>query len=759
MPTPRSPWSLAIDPPPRITNGGNKYRNLAVQSLKFTTSWGSSPGSGSVVYVNDGSGVDPNQLEVGSVIKLRTTTTTPGYYIAGIVKSDAPVVSSSGHNRELTFDDMRSFLDWDDIYCSFNNVENIVSSADGKRYRRYWHIYPGDFDVGRKSYTPVPLTAAEILMLILTPTYSPNGVYNCLTTETDWCNPTNRQPAFHAMQTASNIVNIDCRSWQRPTFGRYATLNNGRIWLNPTYPVLDLNWEGVKIGAAVTEICEKQGLTFTLKPIDNVSDYHLEFARKGASALPTFTWSNGTTNNVYPQNSDERRRGKSLSGNPTRIRVLGGRNLYQVYNLHMNPDWPQAWNSHYIFDDVINRIYTTRYSAYPDQLVGYQLAASDANTITVAQYAALVGDPKLLDHRKFAGRSRNDMPVALYLKNILFRAFRPDQSIRVGEMYHYTERYSTRNLCDLQIVSDSLSSISVDPSNEYFPMSPSYDSYTPNGAGMACVQGYCVGDDAFKYVNPETFRLPLDTEKTWQPVTFSIDETGDEWGQFILFETPVYILSDFFTSVAGPGGTQIFVPKGGTITPRVPNVLATLTFAAERFSSWVDAGAVAGTYQKRDKTESVSNLYGEWIVFGNILRESQYSDGIHVYSKAEQIGWSILNSQFSYDVGGFVRKTQLTDAPLVLADSYDRLSIDFSPSGYTETVDFTTERDGLYQPERDLDRWRKEERLFPGQKELIEQSRKHRTLASGMKQSHQMRRMIYESFNNKPLGNTRIKVT
>jgi hypothetical protein len=308
----------------------------------------------------------------------------------------------------------------------------------------------------------------------------------------------------------------------------------------------------------------------------------LVWARKGEGPVP-----------VFPALSDDRETGLALSGNPTRIRILGDRNLYQVHDIPMVQDWARAWERFFdpilFYEEVFQKGQTraeltlkgVKFPAGtpfvdistatttgpdlepvdPEQMVSRQLAKASALEMTVQEYADLVGDESFLDYRKFAGRSRLDMPAVLYLRQILFRAFRFSEDFgivnQVGQFIP---------LPSLEISSKMIAKVSHDPVSGEMDWDPTENA---DGSGYGIVQGYQVGKDLFKTIKPERFRPDqwTDAQRVWEHVEFHIDDSGDEDSRFILFDEPVIKSADLVDLVDGyavfKAKPTFSVPEGG----------------------------------------------------------------------------------------------------------------------------------------------------------------------------------------------------
>jgi len=732
--------AFSIAKPPRLPSGG--YNNWwtdkrpAIQSLQLTRSWGSNPGTAIVHYVAPGSSEPPIGIPEGSLITLSTQW---GHFFAGICRSDTATQTSQGHNRVLEFDDMRTLLDYDDVYCSFNRLDKVLEN--GVRKRRYYHQFPVDFLSGQKRWTPGPLTAQEIIRILLTPG---NGTRSNPALEVPWIYYSNYilyEPVWHAIQS------------------------------NAAYAPLDLDFVGVKLSAAITQICQAQGLTLTTAPTPDYI-YRLYFARKGEGQLPSFTHSDGLTY-IWPENSDDRSYGVALSGNPSRVRILGGRNKYQVLNIDMQADWNQNYNNcldktefeQWIFDNLtlpcaIGGIPAgTRYNAIPEDSgssTGHQLAHARSLTMTLRELCAFRG-AAWADTRKFAGLSRMDMPVAMYLDQVVFKCFRPPPYVNIPVFNSVTQQYTLKPVAihsagiagrpfgNLRIISEMLWECSHDPGavdNPIYPVPLGSGYGSTDGKCYAVVKGYRIGKDAFEKLRPETFDLEkfIAIQNVWQYVECDIDESGEEEGGFIRFTDPIVHCEGMFERV--DGGKYMFKWNP---TFYVPRVKAALTFEGDRFLYYLEKGS---GLQIRDHTENVSSLHLEVIAHNGTGTEVPLENGVYPTALAKNLAWQLLDCQFSYAKGGYVRKLRTTDTPTVLVPTYDRITLDIGPNGFTETIDFTSEREtNAFIHEKDFDRARMNERLFPGQQQLMTQARQAQMLGIAWKQSRELSADLQKKLN------------
>ena len=668
-----------------FTNNGT----FVAQSMTAAFAWGSQPGTATIVYVGSNAPIQTGayiQLQIGALL------------FCGICKSDVQDNSSGGGLiRTLQFVDLREYLQFDYIFCAFNKP--YVTLVNGRREKRYWHIFPQDYDTLTKTFTPGPLMAWEIVdKLFVAPTVGTVWTYG------------NEQG-----QSLSSLMN---------------------------YPVYDFDaLQGKRFDAALNEICEKMGCVFALIS-STVRPYNLVFTRKGYGNLPTI-----------PDDSDNRRLGVSLSGHPTNVRVLGDRNLYQVMDVPLEPDWSSAWEKFVVFEDFADDIYKRSFSSTPDDPEGYvgrQNAMAKALVMTVGEYAGLAGG-QFFDSRKFAGRWRNDMPAALYIRQLLFRAFRPAASF---QFVNAKGDGSGGFMANLQVPLTSLD-IADKLLCKVFQDDPTtgtlqHDTTQPcDGNGYAIIKGFQVGADLFKMVSSSQFTLDFFTNASgvWAHAPFQIDDSG-EGVRFIIFDEPVILSDNLCTEVDGQ------VVLNANFTLRIPEARAALVFEAERFSYWV------GTYPNvsRDIVENVGGLNAELVVDNNgtSYQEVLYSNNETSQHKADAIGRAILLRQYFYTEGAHKwiwnpATTAISAFGIHLTSMIDRVVIKTSPQeGTIETIDYTNERTrDVLDPEREFERRTMGNSLFPGQQELRIQSEYSKKLATAFKQLPGIRRQLSDLLNGR----------
>jgi hypothetical protein len=686
--------SALIDQPKR--GPGNQTRKrFAVSSFSYSWSWGAQPAEGRLTYIPT---KDMPLITVGAWLEL----TVPGGprdddgkgqpIFFGVMKGGSlldtsgnvvPTTRSSGGNQiSIPFVDTREYLKWDCVFGCFNKAE--VRLVGNRRVKRYWHILPENFGRHRKTWTDVPLTAVQIL----------NYIFTAPSVETPWTR------GYHPDQNQWPVYDIDCMS-------------------------------GRKLDEVVQEISDRMGLVFTLQTVGKIEalPFNLLWARKGEG-----------TSFTIPPNSDNVDLRYELSGGPARVIVIGDRNKYLILNLGLVPDWnrnwEEVWDVDLLADDLFaNDAAFNAIAGDTEQIIGRQLAAARARDITVREYAALraARDGKdFSDYRRFATRMRMDMPAALYLKQLVFRSFRPPDFVKIrGEQVPTVA---------LNVVEELCAGVNFDPETGKMTavLDPDEDTLaTAGGNGFALVQGYQVGTELLRAIRPDRFNLDQFTQgqSQWKPMTFQVDDTGSETGAFVLFDDAIIQVDGLVKIVNG------HAVLNAAPTFQIPKVLACLTFEADRFLWEV------GTQGGKDETVQVGGLRGEYIVdaasASSATTEVPYADGKLASLKAREIADVILKQQWFYYRGGYQLKLKPGETVPQLTNMLDRVTVEFGPNGQIATVELTGERPPrVKELERDYDRKVQMLTLLPGQKELRETANQMRIAAQAFRQSPGIARQI-----------------
>jgi hypothetical protein len=703
-----------------------------VQSCNFTQSWGAEPAQANIVYLS------ANAIQAGSAIQL----TVGPYFFSGICRRDAPLVSSRGNTRQLTFEDYRLWLAYDKVYAAFNRRDDML--VGGQRLKRYQHILPVYHATRRKTWgqyngSQEPYTAAQILALVL----AGPGI------GTPW--------SMARINKEDNLANG--RSAEAVVDGFHSAMN---------YPIYDLDFErGKSLADLMLDICEATGLLFTLMPTAT-NPFRIVWAMKGVDG-PDIS-------SIDLTDSDDRESALELSGFPTRVRILGDRNLYQVHDIGLVPDWNRNWDQStdyplYTVDLLVDFIYrngtykrtggfVTNYWDIPDDfehIIGWQKAVARAKEITVWEFheafSSLTGGLNFRDDHKYQGHCRNDMPAALYIQNLLFRAF------RLPSDFWFINTYGERvYLPSLDVADKLLGGVTHDPVTG----ATSWDmDDNQDGNCYVIVQGYQFGKDLFESIRPDRFNLTdfNDLQNVWQKIEAQVQNNNDAQGPTIMFDEPVIRSSDLVTMIDN------FARINAVPTITVPNVRAVLTFEAENFS-WYQtlvldpaappADPIMGT-QVNDDVLSIQGLGGEFIRSGGVNHEVPYATGKFVRTLAIEYANTFLRRQQIHASGSFGKLFFDEDPAYQLHGKVDRISIDHSPSGSNVKVYLTNERAReFYQPERDLDRMRQWDQLLPGEGQLRKDAQTARKIAIVARSDKDAAKTMMDAYRGEPHARTEL---
>ena len=511
-----------------------------------------------------------------------------------------------------------------------------VRLVNGVRVKRYWHIYPAEWFSQTKVYTNSPLQAWQIVQM----------AFQAPTVYTEW-------------------------EWDLTGNGLWpAGLLNG--------PIFEMDaTSGMRLDAFLNLVCEKTGLVFCHDPRPAFirvasalayvgGDFRLVFNRKGYGLLPL----------PFPVNADDRREGITLTENAANIIVLGDRSKYRFLNLPMVKDWSPAWEQFldvelFVQDiflnqsgiDPANPSVLTPYNSFSgdtDKWFGYGAAKARALEITVSDYIALRGArtgnadaATFVDNRKFGGRWRMDMPAALYISSLVFRAFKPNFT---------TITNAQRQVIPLDsapIADELLCRVYLD----YMTGNLTADPTQPvEGNGVLAVLGYQAGEDLFRLAQPDRINENFFNagSRGWGSVNFQIDDSG-EGIRFVVAEAPVFVSNNLLTTVNGLNVLN------AAFTLETPTVTAALVFEAERFTYWQGwSGWVTSTGQPiytpdqatpgRNRVEPVNGLQQEFLTDvnnPNVYTEIPYADNLTANQKAASVAASLLLCQEFYLLGGY----------------------------------------------------------------------------------------------------------
>ena len=374
------------------------------------------------------------------------------------------------------------------------------------------------------------------------------------------------------------------------------------------------------------------------------------------------------------------------SGAAQRVRVLGGRNVYQCTNIELVPDWPRAWDA-VTFESVCSwTSFTTKrvtrrqgklFTALdndPDHLIGALRARVYAEQMTVRMFVEFLGTIEysraaadFVDTRLYHGRSRMDMPVFIYLREIVYRAFAlPTLANRTTGDGRVIDPFVLINADGISVPLESLcicarQLVRVIPVPNTGEMVNAVGEDPVEGNGMCIAQGCRI--DGFANANPETFDLAQWKQMAnfFQPINFHSDDSG-MGVPFILLDEPVFVPTELFVpmpfGLAGAKEKIIVMrsPFNGCFRLDVPNVRATLIFEAELFSRVFPRD---GADVLRDVVVNVSQLNAEYCLLqDNTWTEVPYANGQLSGDKAWEQARPLLDRPYFFAEGGYGARVQ-----------------------------------------------------------------------------------------------------
>lgn len=589
--------------------------------------------------------------------------TLGGFSFYGLV-TDVVRMVDQGKKWSITVTDMREKLKDDTVYGFLNRVEWIEDDPTTPgidRKKRFAHLLPENWDSYTITYTDAPYTAAQMLDLL------------------------KDAPTVRYTWQIDPHDNLD----QKPLAIDFET--------------------GKELGVVVQEIIEECGLVMGIDGEDT-----LRFAVLGEGDVPPF-----------PSDSRQRQFGMALSTAPTKVRVVGDRNQYQVLNLSLNPDWKSGWQQWWGELQWLGKV-EEWFGPFAETKSGRAELAAKARTVTVRDVVTASGDDTLADRGLWGEVSRMEIPAWIYLQDVVFKAYRVPNDFSVGET----------PLRSLELKEGLIVPVIYDGETGVHTRDPGEDEYLPDTKAFITVKGQPL--DVWDPSRSGEFdpnvlenarsrwqsnaRFNLDTRNftvLFEEATFA-DAKDD--GALIVF--PNQHLNDIDDQLRYVG-----VPNANAQISAT-EVKATFVFAAERYHYDQGNG-------RRQDTVHQPGLLKHVVGDEEIL----YVDGEDADTKAEEIADLLLDREQQVLSGGYSR---IGSAGTTLTGGMSQVVVNLSfGQGLTEQVRFSNER-GLrnWDSDRELERRRKSKELFPGQKRakeevvLLEQTAKNYKAAQRPQHRH-----------------------
>lgn len=595
------------------------------------------------------------------------TLSVGGFTFAGII-TDAVLTEDEGRTWSITAVDYREKLKDDTVYGFFNKEvvwEDDITTPGIDRRRYFQHLTPENWSTYTLTWTDAPLTAKQILQQVLV------------------------APTVRHGWTASSHARLD----MKPTFVDFET--------------------GKELGVVVQEILDQCGLVLG---IDGTS--RLEFAVPGEGTLPPF-----------PAASTNRSVGQALAQAPTRVYVVGDRNLYQYNNIALEPDWKSGWEAWWGELQWLAKVKSLFSLSDSTKAARAELAAK-ARTVTVREVVEREST-SLADYGLWGEVSRMEIPAWTYLQDIVFKAYRIPRTLVVNQ----TPLRST------ELQEGLIAALTYDATSGYHSVKEPYELY-PETKAFVTVQGQPL--DVWDPTRSGEFdpNLLQAARTRWQANNrFTLDSRN----HVLVFEEATFV------DGAGDGSLIVFpnqhandidddlrylaVPNAAAEIGAAP-VRASLVFAVERFRAVHGNGRRADTVHQPGLSKHQVGT-----------RELTYADGDTADQKARELANHLLDQPSSIYSGGF---TRIGSAGTTLNGAISSVNITVGfDQGIAEQVTYSHERNILaWDSERELERRRKSRELFPGQKRLQNEADQLRQTAVHLKAATRPQQRYYQNIGD-----------
>lgn len=536
------------------------------------------------------------------------------------VVHDSRIMEDDGRSVSVKLVDNRIRMMWDTVYCSFNEIEVVeddLTTPGIDRKKRYVHLLPDNWQNGVKTYTDEPYTAKEIIIFLA---QAPTVKF----------------------------------TWSMETHAR----------LDLPGPYVDADG-GKKFGNVFQEICDSVGLQFTL-----INENQVLFSVKGEGIAPS----------PSTLNSTDRQEGEAL-GPETRVRIVGDRNLRQVLNVELSPDWNSHYEAYWYQPEWVKRVKAVF------EIVEEAEAVARAREVTMREYIKASKVTGAEDYGAWYEVSRMDIPVWIYITDIVWKAY------KLPSVYKENGGVIREGL---------LAEVEGDAATGVLSFVEDGQLY-PEEKAFVLAQGQPLDfkdPKVLESLNHEALAL------TWK----SINRFGlDAKNHVVIFEDPIFKISteDDEGMFLKPneeieGAPKVVVPNAGVVvTPA--SVKGSFCFEAERFSQWFGDG-------NRDTSLYMSGLNRHLLMetASSPGEEITYGDGETAAEKAEEAADAFLTGQDLLQSGGFTRHGV---AGMSLNGAIDRISVTVAftsggeGEGLSEQITYAKERSPLsYESERELQR-------------------------------------------------------
>ncbi len=577
-----------------------------------------------------------------------------------------------------------------DTVVPVHGVGSTNPQASPGRRRRYWSILPDQWGAQIKTWHDEPMTAREIL----------NSAFN-------------------------------------GAIGSYGFNRTYHAGLNKPVMGVDAN-NGQTLANLVSQINRDTGMDVTID-----GNRGLRWERKGSGVFIAPSW---------PDCVDDV--GVAISRQPTKITVVGGPALVQLNNIELEPDWKEAWEP-FVSERVWLKEVEDLWNIDVSTNEGLAERAARAREITLGEYVRKkgAGGNAFKDYRRWGDVGRWDLPVWIYVTEIVFRSYR----IPVDKDYRGIP------LSSMEIHEGLLAGVEISGTggNAKIGYRSSPVEFYPPAKAFVIARGQPL--DLLDERSYEAFgrRRERDLRDEWSVVN---DYTVDLAEKSIHFNAPVFLDGDPSKGESivvyknrGEGGgvdlkTQGVEEGKDLLDIVVPNpdykisaaeVKASFVFSIGKFRKQFGAGVTRGIHSVPNLSQHLLDMTGGLSLpgqgvgsagdglavpagsLGNV-REILYDNGKRAEEVAEAVADSVIQKSAAQLSGSYKRYGV---AGTVLKSYHDSIKVTVGHGqGIVEEVRLTKSGGGPKQPVLEVEQRQRAAELYPKQRELAEEVRRLRLL-------------------------------
>lgn len=531
---------------------------------------------------------------------------------------------------------------------------------------------------------------------------------------------------------------------------------------------------GMSLAAFLQQMADAQGLQMTLDGSNT-----LRFTRRGQGTV------------VVPDGAHHRRQGSSISTEPTKVRVVGGRRLVQVNEVPLVPDWNRSWEQFMLEPLWLEEVRSLMGEAgpLPSDAASRAETAARAREMTLSEYITAKGltsehpeelQAEFVDNGRYGQISRMEMPVWTYLNQIVFRSYRIAADATLYGLPMRSLEIHDRLLCAVTTaeVNNETRTVYRSEPLEFYPQASAFVMAKGQPLDLSCAeQTDCLIRQRNKILSQVWSEIPefeLDADNHSIRFSTPVFQDGDREDNtaIMLYPNRGDDGGEDLTSTLTEGNTYLDIVKPNPYFVIQPaEVRATLVFRLGLFYKDFGTGARWTVHHVDAIAEHL--LHGQdgfvpsgtEIFTGNAKVPTPPAEGFveilldngqsAVEAAADQAAGLIVRSGLE-ESGEYVRYGV---AGATLTGALDRITVRMSTDGLEETVEFAKPRPtrGFVSTREIADRLKNEE-VFDGQKALEREVSNLRAIARSYRSlpsSERPRTSTYASLPDvfrKPVG-------